>query len=159
MNELHRLEDYLATHHVPYEVISYPHTATSLQTARAAQVDARRLAKAVLLEGDGCLLAALLPADQRVSLGRLSQDFGEHIHLADEATMRTLFADCEPGAMPGLPKAWGIDMVWDDELLAQADLYLETGDHMRLVHVETRHLKEILADTPHCHFSILKRFH
>lgn len=55
--------------------------------------------------------------------------------------------------VPGLPNAWGVEMVWDDALMAQPDIYLEAGDHKRLLHVQTRHLREAFGDAPHCHFS------
>ncbi len=44
-------------------------------------------------------------------------------------------------------------MVWDDALMAQPDIYLEAGDHERLLHIETRYLREVFGDAPHCHFS------
>jgi Ala-tRNA(Pro) deacylase len=159
MDELHRIEAYLASHHVAYEVVTHEHAASSLAAAHLAHIDPKRLAKAVLLESDDCLLAAMVSADHEVSLGRLRDDFGERIHLADEATIRARFTDCDPGAIPGLTTAWGVDMVWEDDLLAQPDLYLETGDHTHLLHVETRTLKELLAGMPHCHFSKPRRMH
>ena len=44
-------------------------------------------------------------------------------------------------------------MVWEDNLLTQPDLYLEAGDHERLIHVETKHLRTLLGAIPHCHFT------
>lgn len=152
MNELNKIEDYLSSHHVSFEVLTHERAATSMEAARLAHIEPQRLVKAVLLEGDDCLMAAMIPANCDVSLDMLKDDFGEHIHLADETTIRNTFLDCDPGAVPGLTKAWGVDMVWDDELLAQPDLYLEAGDHMHLLHVQTHNLMDVLADAPHCHF-------
>ncbi len=159
MNATQRMESFLMDRRVPYEVVYHSHTATSLQTAHAAGVEAGQLAKAVLLEGDDCLLAAMIPADQNVRLGQLVDDLGRHVHLADEATIRRLFSDCDPGAMPGLPSAWGIETIWDDALLARPDIYLETGDHERLIHLETRELRKAFADLSHCHFCGPKHLH
>lgn len=155
----HRIERFLDEHHVPYEVVAHLRTATSLRTADAAGVPSDRLAKAVLLEGDDCHMAAMIPADRDVRLGQLRQDYGEHLRLADEAAVRRLFDDCDPGAMPGLPSAWGVETVWDDELLAHTDIYLEAGDHEHLIHVTTRHLRQAMEDMPHCHFCGPKRPH
>jgi Ala-tRNA(Pro) deacylase len=152
MNATQRMKSYLAECQVPYEVVNHAHTATSLQTAHAAGIEAGQLAKAVLLEGDDCMLAAMIPADQNVRLGQLAEDLGRHVHLADEATIRRTFSDCDPGAMPGLPNAWGIETIWDDALLARTDIYLEAGDHERLIHVDTRDLLNAFSDLSHCHF-------
>ncbi len=159
MTTTHKIEEYLRKHDVPYEVLDHAPSSTSLRAARLAGVRADRLVKAVLLAGDDCHMAALVPADRDVRLGLLQQSHGEHLHLADEAEVRHLFADCDPGAMPGLPEVWGIETVWDDDLLAQPDLYLETGDHRHLIHVATRHLRDALKVMTHCHFCGPKRPH
>lgn len=159
MNATHRIERYLEEHHVPFEVVAHEHTVTSLQTAHSAQVEAGRLAKAVLLESDDGLMAALIPANQEVRFGRLQLDYGEHLHLANEATIREMFSDCDPGTVPGLPAVWGVETVWDDDLLAQPDIFLEAGDHMHLIRVETRYLKEALSGITHCHFGGPRKHH
>jgi Ala-tRNA(Pro) deacylase len=107
----------------------------------------------VLLEGAGCQMVAMIPANQEVHLGKLAQDVGMEVSLADEATVSRLFSECEPGVVPGLPNAWGVEIVWDDALMEQPDVYLEAGDHERLLHIETRFLNEVFENAPHCHFS------
>jgi Ala-tRNA(Pro) deacylase len=152
MTALHRIERFLDEHMIPFDILAHPHTETSLATARSAHVESRRLAKGVLLHGDQCMLVALIPADQEVHLGKLGLDHGQEFSLADETSVKSLFPDCDPGVIPGLPQAWGVDMVWDDALMAEPDLYLEAGDHERLVHVETKYLWDLFGDAPHCHF-------
>lgn len=152
MNALHRIERFLDEHMIPFDIVAHPHTQTSLATARSAHVEPGRLAKGVLLEGDQCQMVAMIPADQEIRLGKLGQDYGQDLSLAEEKSVRRLFADCAPGVIPGLPQAWGVEMVWDDALMAQPDIYLEAGDHERLVHVETKYLWDMFGDAPHCHF-------
>ena len=159
MSETHKLEQYLKERNVPYELVSHEHSATSIESAHAAKVDAGRLVKAVLLEGDDRFLAALTTADQEVRVGQLTHDYGPHLHLADQAEIHNLFEDCEPGVVPGLPLAWGVDTIWDDDLLTKPDVYLDAGDHERLLHVETRYLKNLFSEMPHCHFSMPLKHH
>ncbi|MEW5787495.1 MAG: YbaK/EbsC family protein [Pseudomonadota bacterium] len=153
MNALHRIERFLDSNLIPFEVVSHPHTQTSAETARRAGIAAGRVAKGVLLDSTGCLMVAMVPADQDIRLGKLGQDNATDYSLADAASIAELFEGCEPGVIPGLPNLWGVEMIWDDALMAQPDLYLEAGDHERLVHVETRHLRKVFSDAPHCHFS------
>jgi Ala-tRNA(Pro) deacylase len=154
-----RIEQYLNEYHVPYEVVNHHRSSTSLHSAHAAQVSASRTAKAVLLEGDDGYMVALVPADKDIRLGLLNKDFDEHLHLADETTVRQIFPDCDPGAVPSLPSAWGLEMVWDNDLLAQPDIYLEAGDHQRLIHVQTRYLREVFWNVVHCHFCGPRKMH
>jgi Ala-tRNA(Pro) deacylase len=147
------MERFLDQHMIPFDLVVHPHTQTSTETAHAAGIPLDRVAKGVLLEGLGCQLVAMIPGDQEVHLGKLAQDVGMEVSLADEATVRRLFAECEPGVVPGLPNAWGVEIVWDDALMAQPDVYLEAGDHERLLHIETRYLNEAFENAPHCHFT------
>lgn len=153
MNALHRMERFLDQHMIPFEIVAHPHTQTSVETARAAGVPPERVAKGVLLDGVGCQMVAMIPADQEIHLGKLGLDNGVEFTLADETSVSRLFTECEPGVVPGLPNAWGVEMVWDDSLMAQPDVYLEAGDHKRLLHIQTRYLRDIFGDAPHCHFS------
>lgn len=152
MNALHRMERFLDEHHIPFDLVVHPHSQTSAETARMAGVPAARIAKGVLLNGVDCQMVAMIPADQEIHLGRLGLDHGVEFSLASEDSIARLFRECEPGVVPGLPNAWGVEMVWDDDLTAQPDIYLEAGDHERLLHIETRYLREIFGDAPHCHF-------
>jgi Ala-tRNA(Pro) deacylase len=153
MKALYRMERFLDQHMIPFDLVAHPHTHTSAQTARATGVTLDRVAKGVLLDGIGCQMVAMIPADQEVQLGKLGLEHGVEFSLADEASVSRLFSECEPGVVPGLPNAWGVEMVWDDALMAQPDIYLEAGDHERLLHIETRYLREAFGDAPHCRFS------
>jgi len=159
MNALHRMERFLDAHHIPFDLVAHPRSQTSAETARLAGVPADRIAKGVLLNGDDCQMVAMIPADQEIHLGRLGLDLGVEVSLADEASVSALFSECDPGVVPGLPNAWGVEMVWDDALLAKSDVYLEAGDHERLLHIETRYLREAFGDAPHCHFSHPRTHH
>ncbi len=153
MAALHRIERYLDKHMIPFDIVSHPHTHTSAETARASGIEPSRLAKGVLLEGVDCEMVAMIPADQEIQLAKLGKEHGVEFRLADESRVQALFADCEPGVVPGLPNAWGVEMIWEDGLLSQPDIYLEAGDHERLVHVETRYLHEMFDEAPHCRFT------
>ena len=140
---------FLEHRHIPYEMVEHTYTATSLQNAKGAHVDPHRVAKAVLLEGDDCMMVAVVPADRRVHLGKLGMDSGKLLHLAQESDAGRVFEDCERGAIPALTVAYGVEMIWDDSLLEGPDLYFESGDHKQLIHVKTEDLRPMLESMPH----------
>lgn len=152
MNALHRIERYLDKHLIPFDLVAHPHSNTSLETARKARIPPGRIAKGVLIDGDGCRMVAMIPANREVRLGQLGHDNGMSFQLASESEVSGLFEGCEPGAIPGLPSAWGMEMIWDDELTKEPEIFLEAGDHERLIRVETRYLDRLYGDAPHCHF-------
>jgi len=159
MNALEKIERYFDDHRVPFDLVAHTHSETSLETARSAGVDAHRLAKGVLLESDDCYMVAMVPASDEVMLGKLRSDYGREFHLADANAIRAMFSDCEAGVVPGMPAAWGVEMVWDDALLTQPDVYLEAGDHSRLIHLETRYLRDLIGESPQCRIGQPSRKH
>ena len=67
-----RLKWFLDSRGARYELIPHAHTSTSLAAARAAHVPGERVAKSVLLEDERGYVMAVLPASERVELGKLN---------------------------------------------------------------------------------------
>lgn len=153
MSNPNSLQRYLEARHIPFEVVAHPHSATSLQSAKSAHIRADQLAKAVILESDDCFLAAVIPADRHVMIGRLRQTLGRDLWLAGETSFGGMFPDCEPGAVPPLTQPYGMDMVWDDSLMSMDSIYMEAGDHEHLLRIRTRDLAPVMEQVPHCQFS------
>lgn len=141
------LERYLQRAPAHFDLLSHPHSASSLQTARLSGIPGTQLAKAVMLE-DGAhrYLMAVLPASKKVEFAPICEYTGREMHLASEEEFNRVFADCENGAVPPLGKAYGMQTVWDETLLAEPDLYFEAGDHETLVHMKTSDFIRLLGD-------------
>lgn len=130
------LNDFLDQHAVTYQVVHHPHSDSASRSAEAAHIPGDAVAKAVLLvEEDTQYRLAVVPATRRVKLGQLHRLLGEHVGLATEDEVASVFADCERGAIPALGPAYGLETLVDDTLLEQHDVYFEAGDHESLVHL------------------------
>ena len=147
------LRRYLERVSVPYELLRHPRTATSTETAAAAGVAGDRLAKAVVIEDRWRFLVAVIPSTHRLELGALHERLGEQVGLATEAEVRLLFDDCEDGAVPGLAQAYGLDVLVDDALLAQDDVYFEAGTHADLIHMTGEMFRDLMSTADHGEFS------
>jgi Ala-tRNA(Pro) deacylase len=148
------IERYLSENSVPYDIVAHPRSVTSLKTASAAHIDADRLAKAVLLEDENNYLIAVLPASRHLKLNKLRHELGRDVRMATEGEVAELFKDCDPGAIPALGPAFGLEMIWDDSLMAQPDLYFEAGDHERLVHIKTGDYVKLAGNAWHGQFTV-----
>lgn len=131
---------YLTEHDIPYELLTHPHTMSSLETAAQAHIPGDCLAKPVILHDDQGYLMALIPATHRLDLQALDAHLHRHVELADEPELASLFEDCELGAMPALGPAYGLRTLVDRQLAEQPDIYFDAGDHERLVHVDAEML-------------------
>ena len=147
------LEDYLAQRGVDYTVRSHPRTADSSHTAQATHVPGDRLAKAVILEDDDGYVMAVIPSTHRVSLGQVHHGLERRLGLATEGELKTLFPDCDLGAIPPLGRAWGVDTCVDERLLEQQEIWFEAGDHEALVHVSGDQFRSLMAEATAGHFS------
>lgn len=145
---------YLAEHDVAYDVLTHPHTATSGETAEASHVPGTRLAKSVILEDDLGYLMVVLPSNRQVNLGELHRQLNRNLGLATESELVHLFTDCEPGALPAMGPAYGMETIVDDLLAEQPEIYFEAGDHEQLIHVSAEVFEILMGDrTRHGQFS------
>lgn len=148
-----RLTSYLDQRGTRYEICAHEPSSSSAQTARTAHVPPHQLAKPVIVEGDDGCMMVVLPADRNVKLGPLSRMLDrKNLRLADKSRVEALFADCEHGAVPALGMAWGIETIVDDELEANDVVYMESGDHERLLRVSHDDFHALMLAARHGHF-------
>jgi Ala-tRNA(Pro) deacylase len=128
-----------------YDIVSHPHSASSLETARVAGIPAERVAKSVILDDHhGHYLMAVLPASRHLDLSKVRSS-GEW-QVSRESNLAHLFDDCERGAVPALGESYGLEVVIDPLLTRQKDIYLEAGNHVNLVRMD---MPEFLKMVPH----------
>lgn len=152
-----RLSSFLLVRDADYDFQPHRHSRGSSDSAHAAHVPPHQLAKAVVLEDEAGCVMAVVPADRYVRLGRVSQLLArQHLRLADESRIAALFPDCERGAVPALGMAWGLETVVDDELENLSVVYIECGDHERLLRLEHRQFHALMRQARHGQFSGLR---
>ena len=139
---------------VTYEVITHDPTMSSTRTAQACHVSGDRLAKAIVLRRDGGYMLAVLPASHHIRLPDLRQQVGDDVKLADESEIKPLFPDCALGAVPAIGECYDLDVIVDDSIEEQSDIYLEGGDHMTLVHLDHAQFARLMAEARHGRFSV-----
>jgi Ala-tRNA(Pro) deacylase len=148
------LSNYLQQSGAQFQLCPHLHSRTSAETARLAHVPERLLAKSVVLEDEqGCVLA-VVPGDSRVRVSALARMLGRsRLRLSDESTVRSLFGDCDPGAVPAFGMAWGIETAVDEELEHNSEVYVEGGDHEQLLRMSRGQFSELMTKARHGHFS------
>jgi Ala-tRNA(Pro) deacylase len=147
------VKDHLSREGVRYEVITHEHTRDSNHSAEAAHIPGDKLAKCVMLEDSEGYLMAVLPATHKVDLGAIHRQLNRRLGLATDHELADLFKDCEPGAVPPLGRAYGIETIVDESLNDAHDVYFEGGDHVALVHVTGKDFLKLMADAPRGAFS------
>ena len=145
-----RVDNYLKQHHVDFAVIYHRHSEGAYDTAVAAHIPMKKLAKAVLLaDHDDKHLLAVLPASNLLNLKNLSKSLQRELRFVPEQDLEVYFSDCSTGAIPAIGQAYNLPLIWDESLLEQEDIYLEGGDHEVLLHLGRSEFMKLMADQPH----------
>lgn len=147
------LLEYLEWEGVDYELLHHEPSFDSMHTAEAAHVPGDQLAKCVVLEDDRGYLMAVIPATHELEIDTLNHQLKRQLQFANEEEIADLFEDCDRGAIPPLPEAFGYEAVVDDSLTDYEDIYLEAGDHSELVHISGRDFQALTSDASHGYFS------
>lgn len=147
------VRSYLARSGVTYDTLQHVPTTDSMHSAQAAHIPGDLLAKCVVLEDEKGFLMAIIPATHKVDLGALHRGLDRNLGLATDRALIELFKDCEPGAVPPLGPAYGIETILDESLLGAPDIYFEGGDHQALVHLRGSEFLRLMADVPRAHIS------
>ena len=151
MSIAHKLQDYLNQQAIQYDVLHHPYTETSMNAAGVAHIPAAEIAKPVILEDDMGYVMAVIPAHHHVKIGKINKLLGRHMGLATEVELEDLFSDCQPGAIPPVGQAYGMETVVDSCLGQCPDVYLEAGDHVDMIHLQADEYKRLMSQTIKAH--------
>jgi len=149
-----RLDSYLNTHNIPFQVIVHDHSSSSIGTAFTANIPPSQIAKAVILKNhEDRKLMAVLPAKNKISLSVINDELMGSYKLLKENEVYDLFNGCEHGAIPPVGDIFNMRMICD-ALLDQLDyVYIESGDHRQLLRINHEDFETITAKSKHLRFS------
>ena len=148
------VEEYLKTKQVEFTLLEHEYCEGSFNTARVAKIDDLCLAKGVLLrDEDFHYTLCVLPTRNKILRRTLNDIFDRHLELVEEEELVEIFKDCEEGAVPALGEAYGLDVIWDEDLLQAEEVFIEAGDHRHLIRLKKPDFVQLMQDKLHDHFS------
>lgn len=131
---VHELQELLDKHGVKYVTINHSPAFTAQEIAASAHVPGRELAKTVIVNVDGELAMAVLPASAVVHVEPLKKAVGaQSVELATENDFKSRFPGCETGAMPPFGNLFGMDVYVEDSLTRDQEIAFNAGSHTELV--------------------------
>jgi len=143
------LSRYLDNQQIDYELLAHSPTHCSSEILRKTGIPGTKLAKSVVLEDARGYVMAVIPADHKLQIDRISHMLGRKLFLTPEDELPQLFGDCQMGAIPACGAAYGLETVWDDTLAEQPDIYFEAGDHRQLVHMDGAQFQRMMHHQRH----------
>ncbi len=124
------IKDFLDSQGVTYRHFTHPQAFTASETAAAQHVSGRELAKSVVVNADDRLILAVIPANDRLDVEKLSHLAGvASIRLAKEAEFEAVFEGCEVGAEPPLGKLYDVPVWLDASFEDHPTIIFNAGTH------------------------------
>ncbi len=131
-----RLYRALEQSRIDYEVIHHERDFLAQETAHDTHTPGASFAKAVVVVAGEQSALAVIPAPDRVDLGKAADALGaREAELADEERMAELFPDCEVGAEPAFGNLYGIPVFVDPALSEHEYITFNAGTHEEAVRI------------------------
>ncbi|HET9293480.1 MAG TPA: YbaK/EbsC family protein [Gemmatimonadales bacterium] len=129
-----RLKEFLDSHNVKYVTLEHSKAFTAAEIAALAHVPGREMAKTVMVDVDGHMAMAVLPASLRVSFDQLRAAIGaQTVVLSNERDFVERFPGCEVGAMPPFGNLYGMEVYVADSLARQDEIAFNAGTHTEVI--------------------------
>ena len=129
-----KLTEFLNRHNVKYVTISHSPAHTAQEIAASAHIPGKELAKTVIVNLDGKIVMATLPASSNVNFEALKNAAGaKEAELASEEEFKRVFPDCEIGAMPPFGNLYGMEVFASETLAQDEEIAFNAGSHTELV--------------------------
>ena len=128
------LKEYLDNHHVKYVCLQHSRAFTAQEVAEAAHVSGKLLAKTIIVKLDGQLAMVVLPAHDHINFTALKTAAGAKVaDLALESEFKSLFPECDAGAMPPFGQLYQMPVYASSRLSQHGQIIFSAGTHVELL--------------------------
>lgn len=128
-----KLKEFLDKHRVKYVTIRHSVAYTAQEIASLTHISGKEMAKTVMVKLDGIMAMAVVPGPHHVDLDALKAVAAAgSAELANEPEFKSMFPDCEAGAMPPFGNLYGMPVYSAEELREDQTIAFNAGTHSEL---------------------------
>jgi len=143
-----KLKEFLDREKVKYVSIIHSTAYTAQEVAASAHITGKELAKTVIVELDGKMAMAVLPANRKIVLQDLREVTGcDEVKFASEEEFKRKFPDCETGAMPPFGNLYGMDVYVAEALTRNDEIAFNAGSHTEIIRLRYHDFERLVQ--PH----------
>ncbi len=129
-----KMREFLNKNDIRYVTVQHSPAYTAQAVAASAHVPSKEMAKTVMLDIDGKMAMAVLPASYQVNFDQLKEALNAgSISLSHENDFKDRFPDCEPGAMPPFGNLYGMPVFVSESLAEDEYMAFSAGSHHEVV--------------------------
>src|SRR5438132_3095889 len=139
------LKEFLDKEKIKYVSIMHSTAYTAQEVAASAHVTGKELAKTVIVELDGKMAMAVLPANRKIVLQDLRDVTGsDQVKFASEDEFQQKFPECETGAMPPFGNLYGMEVYVAESLTDNEEIALNAGSHTEVIKLAYREFERLV---------------
>jgi Ala-tRNA(Pro) deacylase len=140
-----QLKEYLDQERIKYVTIIHSPAYTAQEVAASAHIPGKELAKTVIVELDGEMAMAVLPANRKIVLQDLREVTGsDQVKFASEDEFRQRFPGCETGAMPPFGPLYGMDVYLAEALTQLENIAFNAGSHTEVIRMPFKDFERLV---------------
>jgi Ala-tRNA(Pro) deacylase len=129
-----KLKEFLDKEKIKYISIIHSPAYTAQEVAASAHITGKELAKTVIVELDGKMAMAVLPANRKIVLQDLREVTGSNeVKFASEDQFQAKFPGCETGAMPPFGNLYGMEVYTAESLSSNDEIAFNAGSHTEVI--------------------------
>jgi len=143
-----KLKEFLDRENTKFISIIHSTAYTAQEVAASAHITGKELAKTVIVELDGKMAMAVLPANRKIVLQDLREVTGcDEVKFASEEEFKSKFPDCETGAMPPFGNLYGMDVYEAEALTRNDEIAFNAGSHTEVIRLRYHDFERLVQ--PH----------
>ena len=134
MSVLYRIRELLDANNVKYTIIIHSPAFTAQEIASSSFVSGKELAKTVILNVNGDVVMAVIPAHKRLFIPGIKKYFEiDDVSLATESEFSNIFSECKTGAMPPFGNLYDMKTYICKDFEKQRYIVFNAGNHRELI--------------------------
>jgi Ala-tRNA(Pro) deacylase len=140
-----QLKEFLDKEKIKYVSIIHSPAYTAQEVAASAHIPGKELAKVVIVQLDGQMAMAVLPANRKIVLQDLREVTGsDQAKFASEEQFRQKFPGCETGAMPPFGNLYGMEVFLAEALLGLENIAFNAGSHTEVIRMSFKDFERLV---------------
>ena len=142
-----QLKDFLDAQGIKYVSILHSPAYTAQEVAESAHISGKIMAKTIIIDIDGKIGMAVLPANHVIDIHAFESEFGlgdGTVRIASEEEFEAMFPNCEVGAMPPFGNLYGMDAFIDSSLTSLEEIAFNAGSHAELIQLTVSDYLELV---------------
>ncbi len=142
---LKKLREYLDSNHIKYVVLSHSLAYSAQEVAALVHIPGKEMAKTVLVNVNGKMVMAVLPANYNINFNRLMIALGGgDVFLAPESELLEIFPDCELGAMPPFGNLYNMEVFVAKSLAEDEEIAFNAGSHTEIIKMNYKDFAQVV---------------